>query len=368
MPRSLLFLLALICLFGWQGCTEPVKPNFALGEAFYLAEGSIIANGDESEIRLQRSNFREVSLQFEPITDAIVQSIEADGERAIWSLIDEEIGNYRPSTDFRAEPGQTWHFEITFADGTQAVSLPETIPEPVVLDSLTINFVQNSVFNTGLDRFIPRFELFVDFEDPAGVPNYYEWEVGFWEKIIVCASCTQGIWRDGLCLNVEDRFIFRYDYLCTTPLCFEYEELEQVLVSDDALSDGQAITGFPLGGIPFDRYGGLLAVARAVSLSPEAHAYASVISTLVNGQDGLNGTIPVALNGNIRTEDPDGILILGYLRGASTAEVTAYIERSFSTGNSLPFDPVLRLEDPWGRIRAPCDGPNRITSPPPGWP
>jgi hypothetical protein len=343
-------------------------PDFALGDAFYLVEGSIIANGGDSEIRLQSSNFREVSLQFEPITDALVQSIETGGQSVVWSLFDAETGSYHPPADFRAEPGQTWYFEITFADGTQGISLPETIPEPVPLDSLTINFVQNSVFNTGLDRFIPRFELFVDFEDPANISNYYEWEVGFWEEIIICASCTQGIYRSGECITVDDRFIFRYDYPCDTPECYEYEELEQVLVSDDALSDGQSITGFPLGGIPFDRYGGLLAVARAVSLSSEAHEYATVISTLVNGQDGLNGTIPVALNGNVRNQDPDGILILGYLRGVSTTEVTAYFERTIDTGFPLPFDPIMRLEDPLGRLRAPCDDPNRITSPPPGWP
>ncbi|MFK8161045.1 MAG: DUF4249 domain-containing protein [Lewinella sp.] len=368
MFRNLSLFLALVCTFGWQGCTEPVMPDFALGDPFYLVEGSIVAEGEESEVRLQRSNFREVSLQFEPIVDAIVQSMEADGQRVVWSLSDAERGSYHPPAGFRAEPGQTWHFEITFADGTQGVSAPETIPEPVPLDSLTINFVQNSVFDSGLDRFIPRFELFVHFEDPTNVSNYYEWEVGSWEEIIVCASCTQGIYRNGMCITVDNRFIFRYDYPCTTPGCFEYEELDQVLVSDDALSDGQIITGLPLGGIPFDRYGGLLAVARAVSLGPEAYEYANVISTLVNGQDGLNGTIPVALNGNVSNQDPDGILLLGYLRGVSTSEVTAYVERTLDTGFPLPFDPVLRLEDPLGRIRAPCDGPNRITTPPPGWP
>jgi hypothetical protein len=227
--------------------------------------------------------------------------------------------------------------------------------------------VQNSVFNAGRDRFIPRFELFVDFEDPANVPNFYEWEVGFWEEVIICASCEGGIFRNGECINVENQF-FRYDYPCDVPECFEYEELEQVLVSDDELSDGQSISGLPLGGIPFDGYGGLLAVARAVSLSPEAYEYVSVISTLVNGQDGLNGTIPVALNGNIRNQDPDGILILGYLRGVSTTEVTAYVERTLDTGSPLPFDRLTRLEDPLGRLRAPCDGPNRVTSPPLGWP
>ncbi|WP_026231936.1 DUF4249 domain-containing protein [Neolewinella persica] len=368
MHRIIPIFLAFVCTLGWQGCTEPVKPDFALGDAFYLVEGSIIAEGGESEVRLRKSNFREVNFQFQPVTDALIQSLEVDGQSVIWSVVDAEAGSYRPPAGFRAEPGQTWHFEITFADGTQGVSTPETIPEPVPLDSLTVNFVQNSAFDTGLDRFIPRFELFVNYKDPAGVPNYYEWQVGFWKKINVCASCLQGIWRNGECIAVNDRFVFRYDYPCNPPNCYQYEVLDQVLVSYDALSDGQYINGFPVGAIPFDGYGSQLAVARAVSLTPDAYAYVDVISKLVNGQDGLNGTIPVALNGNVRNQDPDGTLILGYLRGVSTTEVTAYYERTINTGFPLPFDSVLRLEDPLGRLRAPCDGPNRITSPPPGWP
>lgn len=368
MPRNFLTFLVLLCIFGSQNCTEPVSPDFALGAPFYLAEGSVISGEGVSEIQIRQSNFRSVSLQFQPITDALVESMEADGQSVMWGLHDAETGRYRPPAGFRAEPGETWHFEIVFPDGTRARSTPETIPAPVPLDALTANFVQNSVYDTGLDRFIPRFELFVDYADPADVQNYYEWQVGVWEKINVCASCVQGIWRNGACIDVSDRFIFRYDYPCDPPDCYRYEVLKQVLVSDDAFSNGQSIRGFPVGGIPFDGYGGQLAVVRAVSLTPEAHTYATVISTLVNGQNSLNSTTPVALNGNIRNLNPGGNPVLGYLRGATIAETSVYYERTLATGFPLPFDPVLRLEDPLGRLRAPCDGPNRRTEPPPGWP
>ncbi|MEM9928531.1 MAG: hypothetical protein AAF840_01805, partial [Bacteroidota bacterium] len=60
--------------------------------------------------------------------------------------------------------------------------------------------------------------------------------------------------------------------------------------------------------------------------------------------------------------------VLGYLRAVSASSITGFVERTQETGFPLPFDPVIRLEDPLGRFRAPCDGPNRITSPPPGWP
>lgn len=343
-------------------------PAFALGDPFYLVEGSIVAGEGVSALRIQQSNFREISLQFQPVTAARVLSVEANGETVLWRLENAETGNFQPPMGFVPEPGQTWHFEIELADGVSIVSTPETIPQAVPLAALEINFVQNSIFSTDLDRFLPRFELFVDYQDPPAKPNYYEWEVSFWEEIDVCASCTQGVWRDGECITVTNRFIFRYDYPCDSAECFQRERLNQVIVSDDAFSDGQFIRGFPVGGINFDRYGGLLAVVEAISLGPEAYDYSGVISALVNGQDGLNATIPVALDGNVRNIDPDGPLVLGYLRAVSSSQITAFVERTLETGFPLPFDPVVRLEDPLGRLRAPCDGPNRSTEPPPGWP
>jgi hypothetical protein len=57
-----------------------------------------------------------------------------DGRTVSWELVDPFIGNYRPPEDFRAEAGETWHFEINLPDGTNIIYDPETIPPPVPLN------------------------------------------------------------------------------------------------------------------------------------------------------------------------------------------------------------------------------------------
>ncbi|MEM9931175.1 MAG: hypothetical protein AAF840_15255, partial [Bacteroidota bacterium] len=124
--------LVLGCLLVLLGatCSEPVTPTFALGDPFYLVEGSIVAGDGISEVRIQASNFREISLQFQPVTDAQVVSSEAGGAVVVWTLADAATGTYHPPTGFAPQPGQTWHFEINLNNGISVSSSPETIPAP----------------------------------------------------------------------------------------------------------------------------------------------------------------------------------------------------------------------------------------------
>lgn len=349
-------------------CLEPVAPEFQLEEPFFLVEGGIIVGENRvNEVRIQRSNFRELALYFQPVTDARLTSVEAGGEVVDWYLVDAETGRYQAPEDFAPEVGQSWQFEIGFPDGTEAVSAPELIPEPVSITNLRIQFEQNSIFDEGRNRFIPRFELYADYEDPAGTENYYQVEYVAWEKLQVCASCEGAIWRDGICIP-QDAFIIRYDYPCDPSLCFESKRGKEVVFTSDEVSDGSSVRDLPLGGINFDRIGGLLVVAQLSSITTSAFEYGKVISDLVNGSGALNSTIPVALDGNIRNLDPSGPTVLGFLSARSATETRAFTEITYDTGTPLPFDGLIRLEDPLGRIRAPCDGPNRITTVPEGWP
>jgi hypothetical protein len=348
-------------------CLSPNEPEFRLEEGFYLAEGTIFAGEDViSEIRIRRSDFREVQLRLLAVVDAAVVSIYDDGRTVSWELVDPFIGNYRPPEDFRAEAGETWHFEINLPDGTNIISDPETIPPPVPLTGITVRFVQNSTFDEARGRTIPRFEIFLDYDDPPGVPNYYQWRYFFWEEVDVCASCNNAIWRDGECIP-QDRFIFRFDYLCDPPLCFQRNQGAEVRYGNDDLSDGSQVRGFPIGGIDFDDFGLMMVFGEMLSITREAQAYGKVIEDLVNANSGLNAPIPAPLNGNVRNANPEGLQALGYLGVASVSQASQLVERNIEVGNPLFFDPIIRLESPFGP-RAPCEGDNRSTTPPPGWP
>ncbi|MEM9931176.1 MAG: DUF4249 domain-containing protein, partial [Bacteroidota bacterium] len=362
----------LLVLGGLLGCIEPTRPTFQIEDGFYLVEGRILAGEAAGEIRIRASNFREVNLEFEAIANASVIAVEAGGTTVSWMQGFEE-GRYIPPPSTIVNPGETWHFEITLPDGTQVSSAPETIPEPITVNDLTIQFEQNSFFDDGLRRFVPRFELYLDFEDPADQKNFYAYDYRYWEEIVICARCENGRWRNGECVpNQSGNFIRRFDYLCDTDECFTIKEGNETLFGTDDFFNGNSINGFPLGGIVFEAYGGMLVEGIVYSITQEAFEYGEVIQDLVDGNTGLNPTIPAALVGNVKNEDTEGREVLGFISAASAASAKAFIDRTTETGSPLPFDNNIRLEpvpQPGVPPRAPCDIPGfRSSVRPVGWP
>lgn len=365
MRKLSLFILSLALV----ACLDPTVPEFQLEEAFYLVEGRILAGEQGSEIRVQESDFREANKQFLPVARATVLSREEGGEEALWELDDAEKGTYIPPAGFTAAPGQTWHFDVVLPDGTVIESTPETIPEPVLVNALNIRFEQNAEFDEGRNRFIPRFEIFLDYDDPADRENFYAFDYRYWEKVIVCATCEFGRWRNGECL--EDPFNFRFDYLCDTDECFSLTQGVQTIYGNDELTNGSNIRDFEVGGVEFDVFGIMLVEGILLSITPEAYDYGKVIQDLTTGNSGLNATIPSALNGNVRNVDPDGKTVLGYLGAASTGRLRNWVERNIDVGTPLPFDNMLRLEPSVGTFvppRAPCEVDGRSAQRPEGWP
>lgn len=373
MKQEHFFRLFFLLLFPLTSCLEPTRPAFQIEDGFYLVEGRIIA-GAESEIRIRESNFREIALELQPVTEANVFSVEESGGRIRWSLVDPNIGNYRPPEDFASLTGQRWHFEITLGDGTIILSDPETVPAPVAANNLDVRFVQESTFDEGRNRFIPRFELYLDYDDPADQENYYAFDHTYWEKTGICITCINGRYNGEECVtrDGESQFFRGYDYSCDPPDCYTINPGLQTRYSNDEFTNGGSVTGVPLGGIEFQAYGGMLVEGQLLSISREAYAYGKVIQDLTEGNSGLNATIPAALNGNVRNADPAGREVLGFVGAANSSSVRLYLDRTADIGTPLRLDPPPNYEPippPGVPPRAPCDIPGRRTSvKPTGWP
>lgn len=359
-PLALLFLLT--------ACVDPTPPEFQLEEPFYLAEGRILAGDNPSEVRLRASDFTESRLQLLPVPGAVVISQEAGGAEVTWT--ETEAGVYQPPAAFRARTGETWSFAIALPDGTQIASDPETIPAPVAVEEVTIRFNQESTFSSSLNRFIPRFELTLDYDDPADETNFYAYDYRYWEDIDVCISCERGILAGLRCVPNTINNARRYDYLCDTDECYRISAGGETRYGTDELSNGSAVRDFPLGAIPFEAYGGLLVEAQLLSITPEAHRYGRIIQDLTTGNTGLNAVTPAPLDGNVRNLDPAGRTVLGYLAAAAVATDRSWILRDFNTGTPLPFDNNIRLQPvppPGQAPRFPCEIPGRTATRPAGW-
>jgi hypothetical protein len=365
--------IALLLTMILVACIEPTRPEFQLETPFYLVEGRIIADETTSEIRIRRSNFRDAALEFTAVEGAEVISSNDEGESYPWEIVDLDRGIYRPAGPLNARVGQTWTFAINLPDGTSIISDPETIQPAVPITAMNIVFEQNSTFDEGRNRFVPQFQIFIDYDDPVGEVNFYERTYRYWESTPICASCMRGRYRNGECIpqDPSERPIRRFDYLCDTQECYEINAGSQVEFTSDELSDGSQVRDLRIGAVDFDETGGLLIEAIQYSLTPEAYEYGRIISDLVNGNSGLNPTIPAALNGNVRNADADGELVLGYLSAVSAGRSRQFLEQTLEIGSPLPFDPSIRIEPvppPGVAPRAPCNIPGvRTSERPEGW-
>ena len=350
-------------------CLDPTVPQFQTEDPFYLVEGRILAGEDGSEVRVRASAFTSSTIRFEAIEDAAVASVETGGATVAWEAVPGAPGRYQPPAGFRANPGETWSLTVVLPDGTTVESAPERVPAPVAVQSLAVVFEQNSVFDAGTNQFIPRFELFLTYDDPADEDNFYAFDFRYWEAVVTCFTCERGRYRNGEC--VEDFSVMpRFDYYCDTEECFRETAGNAVVYGTDELSNGNTVSGFPIGGIPFMAFGGLLVEGSVLSISPEAYAYGRVIQDLTTGNAGLNATVPAALAGNVRNLDPAGRTVLGFVSVATAGRTRTFIERTEDTGTPLRFDDRIYPEPivgPFVPPLAPCEVDGRTATRPVGW-
>lgn len=357
-----------------SACLEPTPPTYELEEPFYLLEGEVVDRAGLSSVRVRRSDFRAVELQFNAVVDATVLAERGDGAQVEWTLTDPNTGTYQPPPEFSAAPGEEWSVRVALPDGTQFASRPETVPEPVPVDALRVVFEAEGEYDADRKRFVPQFKLLIDFTDPPGAENYYEWSYRFYEREFVCASCDCAFYDGKECVPLPcNGGSFRYDYFCESSEdgCFQVNGGSNLeYATDQVFSDG-TVRDKAIGAVDFTDFGGILFEALQYGITREAYQYGKVITDIIDGSTGLNPTIPAALNGNIDNLNPNGITALGYVRAASVTGRNEYLLRGPELGEPIPSDRTIRpqpIDPPGVAPRAPCSGPGRTDVKPAGWP
>ncbi|WP_116107802.1 DUF4249 family protein [Lewinella sp. IMCC34191] len=359
--------LLLLCLFLTGACTDPIHPNFVFEEGFLVVDGRITDQPGKSFVSIRRNVLLYENYRLVAVEGARVTSRDDLGETVEW-VSDDTVGYFRPPDDFTAMPGRQYAITIATTEGELIESPLQALPPPVSIRDVDYRFDQEAYFSELRDRFVPALTFYTTVADPPDVPNYFLYRLRKWERQSICATCTQGRYRGGVC--VEDpnlRNVAYYDYLCSTT-CWEESRVPGRRVFRDEFSDGTLTEGIEAGRIDLDRSGGLLVEIEQASINSSTYDFSRNLLDLTEGGGGLNAPLPAPLIGNLVDKSAWSTTVLGNLSLESLTVARIFVDRSELGGTPLPPERRVNLE-PAGpdRPTAPCEGANRSPIAPDGW-
>lgn len=337
--RLLLFLLSVLIL----GCIDPAKPEYDLINDLVYVDGFVSTEAGVSFVTIYESEiFSSGSSSNVLIDDADVLFVNTTTNEEV--ILDLKNEQYLPPEDFAASEGETWMLEIILSNGKKYISTPETILEPVPIESLEANYNPELVFNEAKKAYLPGHAISVNFDDPQNVKNYYYWNFRSFEKISRCEYCEGGIYRNG---NCEYEYVFErkryYDYLCDSD-CWQIRRAENIKIFSDEFSDGLSVANVPVADILLYTKKDILVELQQFSISASAYDYYKIIQDIIQNNGNLNAPPPAALIGNIYNPNDSEEYVLGRFTAAASITDRIFITRENIPEASIEKSHSLQLE------------------------
>ena len=250
------------------------------------------------------------------------------------------------SASFRCEIGKSYYIKIVTIDGKIYQSRPETILQPVPIDTYKIDFSKD-VLN-------PRpFNLSIVTKDPIIKSNLYQWKWAHYDSTTACVKAKT--WR-GVVVNL----------CCNKEKCWNYAPcLDCIYTGSDALTNGKTIIT-PVGAFPYDSRKPYFIVLQQFSISPQYFQFLKIANTQIYNSGGIFDNPPAKVPGNITnindlTED-----VLGYFSASGLTQKAVFIERDRKEYPRLTPPPKCDWNLVLPECRT-CDGPLRTNRQPFGW-
>ncbi len=363
---SSLFLILL------SACVTPVTPEFQLEEGLLFVEGFVSTAEGASFVRIGKSDndFGLNRTIFQQNAQVLFINEETDEQIA---LVEAEDA-YVPPSGFRAIVGESWRLDITLENKTHLTSTPEKVLQPIPIANVTSAYNPKLRLNRNTSEFEPGHDISVTFDDPGNTSNYYYWSYRSFESQTVCATCFDGILREGNCTPASLPPPYYYTYFCETE-CWKIRYPTDISIYEDKFSNGNTTKDLKIGEVPLYNKKSILIELQQFSLTPTAYEYFKVLNDIIDNAGGLNSPPPAALVGNIiNTSDPENY-IYGRFTAASASVASLYIDRSGIM--ELPIESELdpktepQIGSPYPppiTITAPCSETQyRTANTPDGW-
>ncbi|MEM9885359.1 MAG: DUF4249 domain-containing protein [Bacteroidota bacterium] len=351
-------------------CIDSVEPEFQFRDNIIFIDAYALTEVGLSSVRIEKSQLGPNNFYFNAaVAEANVKFINVEeGSEVVCA--ENEAGFYLPPPDFKVNSGERWKLSIELKDGRRFESSAEQVGEAVEVEEIKAEFTEDQINLDAYQGFVPGHLVRIDWTDPAGEENFYLWRYKSYEPLVVCQTCEQGRFREGVCLE-ESNFRFRnFDYLCQTP-CWLIRRGRNVQILEDRLLDGQRIENRLIAEIPFYRKQDILVEVQQLALSKSTYEYFKIINDILVESSSLNAPPPAALVGNLFNVDDPKEAVLGQFTAAASSTLSLFIERR--NLNTLVLEPesLPALEDttdPTSIITAVCEeGANQTAVEPKGW-
>jgi hypothetical protein len=153
--------ITFILVLFFCSCQKVVNLNLNTVPPQIVIQGEITDSAGPYSITINQSVDFYAPNTFPPVSGAVVKISDNVGNSD--SLIEYTPGIYS-TTSFLGRPGRTYSLSVTVQN--QTYTAVSTMPMPVKLDSVT--FEITSGFG------IQRINAIANFQDPPGIPNYYQ--------------------------------------------------------------------------------------------------------------------------------------------------------------------------------------------------
>ena len=160
--RLLAALLGLALLAG-PACKKVVQIDLDNAPPQIVIEGEVINRNEPCTVRISKTVNFSASNTYPPVTGATVQVTDSS-TGVTTGLMESSPGTYTTYT-YSGIPGHIYNLRVIAEDKEYRAS--STMPAPVPLDSVT--FSRNTDFNNK-----QAINAIVNFQDPAGLGNYYQ--------------------------------------------------------------------------------------------------------------------------------------------------------------------------------------------------
>ena len=340
LSSTLLILLQFLCLYA---CVEPYDVTYNLNADLLTVEG-FVTDQPGSPINISISRSLDKNYYAVPLTGCKVKVKAGDGNVIIYQEVTD--GVYAPPSSFSGKEGQTYQLHFQTPDGKVYESSKEPLSTVPAIKKIYQQFDKNGILDKTGKRVIgSTVDVYVDFDDPKDIKNYYLWRWKRYEAQNICITCEGGLLNFyggiGRCDKINARNPPTYDYQCNQS-CWDVFYNDDVNILADDFTNGKSVEAQLIAKVPFHTYTGSLLEIEQVGISRDAYLYYKLLRDQNQTTGTLTDTPPAPIIGNIQNINDPNDKVVGYFGAASSKIVNYWVDRSIYNGAILV--PILGRE------------------------